>query len=151
MGISTKSILSFIGLLLAYLLFWPVDAEPVAWTPPTAPEMNDQFEPNDYFQDVEILGLNDGIGPEDIAIDGAGNMYAGYDDGRIIKYDTHGNEVSVFVNTRGRPLGMDFDKKGNLIIADAEKGLLSADKNYAVKKITYKVCFPEKLEIMKFP
>ena len=60
MGISTKSILSFIGLLLAYLLIWPVDAEPVAWSPPKAPEMNGQFEPNAYFKDVEILGLDDG-------------------------------------------------------------------------------------------
>ena len=139
MGISIKSILSFIGLLLAYLLFWPVDAEPVAWSPPKAPEMNGQFEPNAYFKDVEILGLDDGIGPEDIAIDGAGNMYAGYEDGRIIKYDTHGNEVSVFVNTRGRPLGMDFDGEENLIIADAVKGLLSADQDGNLFTLTTEV------------
>ena len=49
MGKPTKSILGFIGLLLAYLLFWPVDAEPVAWTPSAAPEMNEQFELNNYL------------------------------------------------------------------------------------------------------
>ena len=113
MGKQKKTILVFIGLLLLYLLFWPVDADPAVWQAQTAPEMKGEFEPNDYLQDVEILGLNDGIGPEDIAVDEAGNMYAGYEDGRIIKYDVHGNSLDVFVNTKGRPLGMDFDSEGN--------------------------------------
>ena len=106
MGKQKKTILVFIGLFLVYLLFWPVDADPAVWQAQTAPEMKGEFEPNDYLQDVEILGLNDGIGPEDIAVDEAGNMYAGYEDGRIIKYDVHGNSLDVFVNTKGRPLGM---------------------------------------------
>ena len=136
MGKPTKAILVFIGLLLVYLLSWPVDAEPVVWTPPPSPEMKGQFEPNDYLQDVEILGLNDGIGPEDIAVDEAGIMYAGYEDGRIIKYDGHGNSLGIFVNTHGRPLGMDFDGEGNLIIADAYKGLLRADQDGNLTTLT---------------
>ena len=126
----------FIGLFLVYLLFWPVDAEPVVWDPPAAPEMKGQFEPNNYLQDAEILGLNDGIGPEDIAVDEAGIMYAGYEDGRIIKYDGQGNSLGVFVNTQGRPLGMDFDGEGNLIIADAYKGLLRADQDGNLTTLT---------------
>ena len=136
MGKPTKAILVFIGLLLVYLLSWPVDAEPVVWTPPPSPEMKGQFEPNDYLQDAEILGLNDGIGPEDIAVDEAGIMYAGYEDGRIIKYDGHGNSLGIFVNTQGRPLGMDFDGEGNLIIADAYKGLLRADQDGNLTTLT---------------
>ncbi len=115
------------GLLLAYLLFWPVNAEPAVWEPPIRPKMTGQFAPNDYLADAEILGLNDGIGPEDVAVDNAGNMYAGYEDGRIIKYDVYGKIQGVFADTEGRPLGLDFDADGNLIIADANKGLLSAD------------------------
>ncbi len=98
--------------------------------------MKGKFAPNDYLQDVEILGLNDGIGPEDIAVDEAGNMYAGYEDGRIIKYDGHGNSLGIFVNTQGRPLGMDFDGEGNLIIADAYKGLLRADQDGNLTTLT---------------
>jgi len=136
MGKPTKGILVFIGLFPVYLLFWPVDAEPVVWDPPAAPEMKGQFEPNNYLQDAEILGLNDGIGPEDIAVDEAGIMYAGYEDGRIIKYDGQGNSLGVFVNTQGRPLGMDFDGEGNLIIADAHKGLLRAAQDGNLTTLT---------------
>ena len=139
MGKQKKTILVFIGLFLVYLLFWPVDADPAVWQAQTAPEMKGEFEPNDYLQDVEILGLNDGIGPEDIAVDEAGNMYAGYEDGRIIKYDVHGNSLDVFVNTKGRPLGMDFDGEGNLIIADADKGLLCADQDGNLTTLTTEV------------
>ena len=85
-----QGLLTTIGLVLAYLLFWPVDVDPVAWEAPDPPEMKGKFAPNDYLQDAEILGVNDGIGPEDIAVDEAGNMYAGYEDGRIIKYDVFG-------------------------------------------------------------
>ncbi|MBC8346282.1 MAG: SMP-30/gluconolactonase/LRE family protein [Candidatus Marinimicrobia bacterium] len=124
-----KGVLVVFGLLLAYLLFWPVGADPVVWEAPVAPEMTGQFAPNQYLEDAEILGLKDGIGPEDVAVDESGNIFAPYDDGRIIQYDVFGKNQGVFVNTNGRPLGLDFDADGNLIIADAYKGLLRADPN----------------------
>ena len=121
---------------MTYLLFWPVGADPAVWTSQPAPAMKGKFEPNEYLADTEILGLNDGIGPEDIAVDEAGNMYAGYEDGRIVLYDVYGKNQGVFVNTNGRPLGLAFDAKNNLIIADANKGLLSADPNGNLKSLT---------------
>tara|TARA_Y100000590_G_scaffold239672_1_gene269503 strand:+ start:25901 stop:26923 length:1023 start_codon:yes stop_codon:yes gene_type:complete len=124
---------------LTYLLFWPVGAEPAVWTSQPAPAMKGKFEPNEYLADTEILGLNDGIGPEDIAVDEAGNMYAGYEDGRIVLYDVYGKNQGVFVNTNGRPLGLAFDANNNLIIADANKGLLSADPNGNLKSLTTEV------------
>ena len=124
-------ILQFILLLpvlcLFYLLVWPVEIDPIAWDSPIPPAMEGSFAKNDFLKDVEILGLNDGIGPEDVAIDNSGNMYAGYDDGRIIKYDQAGNRMGVFVETNGRPLGMRFDLDGNLIVADAIRGLIKVD------------------------
>ena len=139
MKIAIKGILAVIGLLLAYLLFWPVNADPVVWEPPVGPELSGEFEPNDYLQEAEILGLNDGIGPEDVAVDDSGNMYAGYEDGRIIKYDVYGKSLGVFADTKGRPLGLAFDADGNLIIADANKGLLSADINGKLIVLTTEV------------
>ncbi len=124
---------------MTYLLFWPVGAEPAVWTSQPAPAMKGKFEPNEYLADTEILGLNDGIGPEDIAVDEAGNMYAGYEDGRIVLYDVYGKNQGVFVNTNGRPLGLAFDANNNLIIADANKGLLSADPNGNLKSLTTEV------------
>lgn len=124
---------------MTYLLLWPVGADPAVWTSQPAPAMKGKFEPNEYLADTEILGLNDGIGPEDIAVDEAGNMYAGYEDGRIVLYDVYGKNQGVFVNTNGRPLGLDFDANNNLIIADANKGLLSADPNGNLKSLTTEV------------
>ena len=124
---------------MTYLLLWPVGADPAVWTSQPAPAMKGKFEPNEYLAYTEILGLNDGIGPEDIAVDEAGNMYAGYEDGRIVLYDVYGKNQGVFVNTNGRPLGLDFDANNNLIIADANKGLLSADPNGNLKSLTTEV------------
>ena len=63
-------ILQFILLLpavcLFYLLVWPVEIDPVAWDAPIAPAMESSFAKNNFLKNVEILGLNDGIGPEDI-------------------------------------------------------------------------------------
>jgi sugar lactone lactonase YvrE len=123
-----NGILAAFGLLVAYLLLWPLGVDPVVWEAPTAPELVGTFAPNDYLKDREVLGLNDGIGPEDIAVDDEGNMYAPYEDGRVIKYNVFGKSQGVYANTEGRPLGLDFDAMGNLIIADAIKGLLSVDK-----------------------
>ncbi len=42
-----------------------------------------------------------------------------------------GTQPRVFANTGGRPLGLIFDREGNLIVADAIKGLLSVNKGGA--------------------
>lgn len=131
-----KGTLGIFGLLLAYLLLWPVGVDPVVWEAPVAPAMTGQFAPNGYLKDAEVLELDDGIGPEDVAVDDDGNMFAPFDDGRIMKYDVFGKSQGIFVNTGGRPLGLDFDASGNLIIADAYKGLLSADKDGNLTTLT---------------
>ena len=38
-----------------------------------------------------------------------------------------GNRMSVLIQTDGRPLGMQFDLDGNLIVADAIRGLIKVD------------------------
>ena len=88
--------------------------------------MTGEFAPNTYLHDAEILGIGDGIGPEDIDVDREGRIYAPFEDGRIMRYDANGDNGDVFVNTMGRPLGLEFDAQGNLIICDGRKGLLSA-------------------------
>jgi len=85
---------------------------------------------------VQRLSLGDGNNPEDVALDSNGRIYAGFEDGRIIQLQSDGTQPRVFANTGGRPLGLVFDQSGNLIIADAIKGLLSADKNGAIKVLT---------------
>src|SRR5205814_5806435 len=54
-----------------------------------------------------------------------GRIYAGVEGGRIFRLQPDGTRPEVFADTRGRPLGLDFDRDGNLIVADAYQGLLS--------------------------
>lgn len=65
-------------------------------------------------------------GPEDVDVDDQGRIYGGTHDGRILRLLPDGN-VEVFAETGGRPLGMEFDGQGNLIVCDAWKGLLRID------------------------
>ena len=119
-----KILLLAIAALLAWLLFWPVSIEPVAWQAPEAPQLEGVYARNGRLKDVTWLGKDQGIGPEDVAIDADGNLYVGYVDGRIVRFNPQGEQATELANTGGRPLGLDFDPDGNLIIADGYKGLL---------------------------
>lgn len=118
---------------LGYLLFFPVSITPAAWTPPAAPTLTGQYQQNNRLAPVQKLPLGDGHKPEDVALDADGKIYAGFDDGRIIVLQPDGTQPRVFANTGGRPLGLVFDRAGNLIVADAIKGLLSVNKTGEVK------------------
>jgi sugar lactone lactonase YvrE len=133
---TAKRFLLLLGVLCAivvlYLLFWPVPISPQAWTPPPAPPLTGQYQQNSRLAEIERLSLGtgaprpgSGFAPEDVALDEQSRIYAGLDDGRIMRLQADGTNPQVFSNTHGRPLGLDFDPNGNLIVADAIKGLLS--------------------------
>lgn len=122
-----------LAVVLAYLLFAPVPIAPAAWTPPVAPPLTGQYEKNTRLSPVQRLSLGDGHNPEDVALDAEGKIYAGFEDGRIIVLQPDGTQPRVFANTGGRPLGMQFDRSGNLIVADAIKGLLSVNQAGEIK------------------
>ena len=118
---------------LAYLLLAPVPIAPAAWTPPASPALTGQYQQNTRLAPVQKLVLGDGHKPEDVAVDADGKIYGGFEDGRIMVLQPDGTQPRVFANTGGRPLGMVFDRAGNLIVADALKGLLSVSKMGEVK------------------
>jgi sugar lactone lactonase YvrE len=132
-----KNILSFIVALLAamfaYLFFAPVPIAPAAWTPPAAPALTGQYDQNSRLAPVQRLSLGEGHAPEDVAIDAEGKIYAGFEDGRIVQLHVDGTQPRVFADTHGRPLGLVFDREGNLLVTDALKGLLSINKTGEVK------------------
>lgn len=120
-----KALLVFSVAMIAYLSLWPVPIEPVAWQAPQAPALEGRYAINTALANAKWLGKGHGEGPEDVAIDADGNLYVGYVDGRIVRFDANGANPETLTNTGGRPLGLDFDPHGNLIIADGYKGLLS--------------------------
>lgn len=126
-------ILLILAAALAYLLFAPVPITPAAWIPPAGPTLTGQYEKNTRLSPVQKLSLGAGHGPEDVALDAEGKIYAGFEDGRVMVLQADGTQPRVFVNTGGRPLGLIFDQSGNLIVADAIKGLLSVSKTGEIR------------------
>lgn len=109
-----------ISLVLAALS--PINSE--AWTPPPAPALAGVYAVNDRLAGADLLARGKIRGPEDVDVDAQGRVYAGLDDGRIVRVLADGT-VEDFADTGGRPLGLAFDAGGRLIVADAWKGLLS--------------------------
>lgn len=106
----------------AYLLFLPVPIEPVAWTPP--PLNLAPYPPNERLKPAGRLAVGVGKGPEGLALDAAGMLYAGYDDGRVLRFDADGGNPTELANTKGRPLGLAVAPNGDVYVADAERGLM---------------------------
>ena len=120
-------------ILVLYLIAWPIPINPISWTPLPAPELKEKYAINDYLSSVKIIETEESFGPEDVDMDEQGRIYGGFEDGKIIRFSSKGENMEVFADTKGRPLGLDFDNSGNLIIADAKKGLLSIDKKGNIK------------------
>src|SRR6266705_2072130 len=110
--------------LIAYLLLWPVPINPVAWMPPTAPELTGIYAQNSELAGIERLHVSD-FAPEDVAFDSQDRIYCGTQNGFIFRFQPDGTHPEVFAQTKGRPLGLAFDHNGNLIVADAMVGLMS--------------------------
>ncbi|MBI5069356.1 MAG: SMP-30/gluconolactonase/LRE family protein [Deltaproteobacteria bacterium] len=119
--------------LLGYLLAWPVPIEPVAWQAPRAPAREGAWAPNDRLRAVERIGAGQVDGPEATAIDGAGRVFTGTRDGRILRLEPGARSFALHARTGGRPLGMAAAPGGGLVVADAEKGLLSVSPAGEVK------------------
>jgi len=112
-------------LVLFYFLFWPASPRPVgSFVAPQSPSLTSVYEANNSLQAVERFGEGYCLGPEDIAVDTQGRIYAGMADGRIIRLAKDSHSAELIANTGGRPSGMAFDVAGNLIVADSEQGLL---------------------------
>jgi sugar lactone lactonase YvrE len=132
-----------IAIVVLYFLFWPISISPQAWSPPPAPPLTGEYQQNSRLAAVERLPLGTnatragtGFAPEDVALDAEGRIYSGVDDGRIMRLQADGTQPTVFSNTHGRPLGLAFDPNGNLIVADAIKGLLSIARDGSVTALS---------------
>lgn len=108
-----------------YVVASPVPIDPAPWNPPAGPRLTGAYAPNQRLAAIERLGSGLGRGPEDVAVDRQGRIYAGVEDGRIVRMASDGSGAETFTVTGGRPLGLDFDAAGNLLVADAYRGLLS--------------------------
>lgn len=147
------ALILLVVLFSAYFLFWPIAIDPVAWTPSPNPGLTGQFAQKSGFDSLENLVPGVGLGPEDVTMGPDGYFYTGLQDGRIVRFKPEdGGRSELVVNTGGRPLGMKFDARGNLIVCDAFKGLISvaADRKVSVLVESIngkKMLFPDDIDI----
>lgn len=96
---------------------------PVVWRPPPTPAR--AAEPHGRIpMPRPVLHALPGRGPEDVAVDGAGRVVAGIEDGRILRLHPSDGSVELLANTGGRPLGVEVDADDSLVVCDAHRGLL---------------------------
>ncbi len=123
MGRAFGVIIAVCAALALYLFFWPVPVEPVAWDAPVDRGLVDPFDPNDRLRRARRIDISPHEGPEDIVGGQDGYLYAAVLDGRVIRFRPDGSDLGIFAETGGRPLGMEFDGAGNLIVANAYLGI----------------------------
>ncbi len=111
--------------VLAYLLLWPSPIDSVAYEPTPKPSFEGPLAPNRLLESADRLAVGQVIGPEDVEVTSTGKIYTGTLDGRIVVIDATTNAVKTVAITGGRPLGIATAPNGDLIVADAVKGLLS--------------------------
>jgi Adipocyte plasma membrane-associated protein-like, N-terminal len=107
--------------LAAYLLFWPVPIQPVAWEVSKAPGYSGAHAVNTHLANLQKIEIGKEVGPEHLAIGPDGKLYAAMASGNMLRMQPDGSAQEVFVNTQGRVLGFDFDAAGKLLTSQKFK------------------------------
>jgi sugar lactone lactonase YvrE len=95
--------------------------DPVRWQPPP-------IEPLPELPPATLTVVTlPGNAPEDVVVDGAGDIWTGLEDGRIVRISPDAGEPTVVADTGGRPLGLAVARGGQLLICDTHRGLLALD------------------------
>lgn len=127
----TAALLALIG----YLSLWPVPILPIAWDAPQDRGLLAPFAPNDALADMHTFRLGGFGGPEDIAGGPDQLIYASTESGSIVRFGQDGRGLQEFASVGGRPLGIEFDPQGNLLVANAMLGLQRVDPEGGVETL----------------
>ena len=122
--------------LVAYLGLWPVPVDPLSWDAPVAPGYVGDHASNTRLANLQMIDLAGEIGPEHVVVSKDNKLYAAVASGKILRMNLDGTGQETFAMTDGRVLGFDFDAAGNLIAADAFKGLLSISPDGKTSSLT---------------
>ncbi|MEP9365344.1 SMP-30/gluconolactonase/LRE family protein [Nocardioides sp. CN2-186] len=80
-------------------------------------------------------------GAEDVVVGGPGPdegaVFTGTEDGSIFRISHDGEHIERIAHTEGRPLGIEIDLDGRLLVCDAHRGVLRVDvRSGAVEAVT---------------
>ncbi len=105
--------------------------------PSALPGSGSPYALDNRLAKAEPIGLGELEGPEDVILDEADHLYCGTRHGEIIRYlapDYRRSEV--FAHTGGFPLGLAFDRRGNLISCVGAMGLYAISKGGEVTRLS---------------
>ncbi|MFI0848143.1 ABC transporter permease [Mesorhizobium sp. IMUNJ 23232] len=106
-------------------------------TQSAAPGSGTPYALDNRLSETEYIGLGELEGPEDVILDRDDNLYCGTRHGEIVRFfapDYISSEV--FAHIGGFPLGLAFDKSGNLISCVGAMGLYSVSPEREVKRLS---------------
>lgn len=95
---------------------------PQLWTPAPVAPIDTGYDGTGLLDAAEQLDVH-GPGPEDPLLDDQGRLHVGVKDGRILRVEP-GGLVTTLAETGGRPLGLEWLPDGDLLVCDADVGLL---------------------------
>lgn len=106
--------------------------------PNTHVDSHTPYAVNDKLGNTELIGLGMVESPEDVILDEQDNIYCGTRHGDIMRFFAPDYQrMEVYAHIGGQPLGMAFDKSGNLYVCVGGMGLYCIKReNRAVEKAT---------------
>lgn len=105
--------------------------------PSTAEASASPYAANDRLRDVEVIGLDQVDGAEDIIFDSLDNLYCGDRRGNIMRFDAPDYKKGrVFAHIGGHPLGMAIDQEDRIVTCVGGMGLYRIDRDANVEKLT---------------
>ncbi|WP_442582025.1 ABC transporter permease [Mesorhizobium sp. ASY16-5R] len=106
-------------------------------TQSAAPGSGTPYELDNRLSETDYIGLGELEGPEDVILDRDDNLYCGTRHGEIVRFFAPDYKRSeVFAHIGGFPLGLAFDKSGNLISCVGAMGLYSVSPGREVKRLS---------------
>ncbi|HEX9165557.1 MAG TPA: SMP-30/gluconolactonase/LRE family protein [Gemmatimonadales bacterium] len=135
MKLVRRGVVLVLALAVLYLVAKPVPIDPLPWKSTPNAGFTGPFAANTLLTGADTVQVP-AEGPEDLTLGPDGMIYTGLVDGSIVRFDPATGAVTPFARTDGRPLGIRFDAAGNLIVADALRGVLAVAPNSNVRLLT---------------
>jgi len=152
LGLNSGSGPMYLGLALIFAVFidvrWMKNRHKLLNKIYVSPTMVEMPEPrptnegalavNDRLSEIEVIALGEVESPEDVILDEEDYLYSGNRQGDIIRYNPPDYKThEIYAHIGGSPLGMSFDREGNLLVCVGGMGLYKISRvDRSVTKVT---------------
>lgn len=124
---------------VVYFMAWPVSVEPISWSAPQAPAYQGAYITNSALKSFDPLTMPNQSGPEGVAVDSRGYVYATTEQGWVVRWAPQQTHGELWVKLPGRPLGICLGNNGDFWVADAFEGLFHINADGVLTKVLTEV------------